>query len=297
MTFKIITINSIKEFQECKFNEYWLFRGQTQDWSLKSSIERLLDELDYDYYWYLDERASGNKPLREEFIDKFKTETGFINYKKLHLISLMQHYGLKTELLDVTENLDVGLFFACDNDFEQDGVLWAFNILNLYFCNIANEIVKQSNKNKDGEIAIEYSRKSLMPNAYFTNFVCHCSLYDFQKKENLRVKRQAGKFLFAPNFWRSNYFANTENAIFSSYGLSKNKSYPSDIKDIDYSSVGDKIIKFIIPAKLKRECLYYLRNKNITKEYLFPKTKEDYKLEKICSNILCEFRARESRLF
>ena len=69
------------------------------------------------------------------------------------------------------------------------------------------------------------------------------------------------------------------------------------IKDIDYSSVGDKIIKFIIPAKLKRECLYYLRNKNITKEYLFPKTKEDYKLEKICSNILCEFRARESRLF
>lgn len=185
MSFKIITINSIKEFQECKFDEYWLFRGQAQDWQLKSSIERLFDELGYDYFLYLDDGAAGNKSFKQEFIDDFKSQTGFVNFTVLHLLSLMQHYGLKTELLDVTENLNVGLFFASDNDFERDGVLWAFNILNLYFCNIANKIVKLNNITKDGEIAIDYSRKSLMPNAYFTNFACHCSLYDFQKKENL----------------------------------------------------------------------------------------------------------------
>lgn len=280
MNFKIITINNIEEFQNCTFKEHWLFRGQTQDWILKSSIERLFDELDYDYFWYLDEYATGNKSYRQEFIDKFKAETGFTNYSIPHLLSLMQHYGLKTELLDVTESKDIGLFFASETDFEQDGVLWAFNVPNIYLCNVKNGIVKLNNKIDSNEIVLDYRKKSLTPEAFNKNFICHCSLHDYQKKENNRIKRQKGKFLLAPNFWVNNYFANTENAIFSSYGLSKNKSYHSRVKDIDYECLGDKIIKFIIPAKLKEECLYYLKNKKITKAYLFPTTEEDEKLEK-----------------
>ena len=43
--FKIITISNVEDIQNCNFNERWLFRGQSQDWKLKSSIENLLDEL------------------------------------------------------------------------------------------------------------------------------------------------------------------------------------------------------------------------------------------------------------
>lgn len=274
-----------------------LFRGQSQDWKLKSSIENLLDELGYQYFWYIDERAAVNKSFRQEFIDNFKIKTGLTYKGNLHLLSLMQHYGLKTELLDVTESKDIGLFFACEKDFEQDGVLWAFNILSLYFCNVGNGIVKCNYKFDSDEIALDYSRKSLTNKAYYANFVCHCSLHDFQKEENLRVKRQKGKFLIAPNFWINKYFTSIENAIFSSYGFSRNSGYPTKITDIDYSIYGDMLIKFIIPTDVKRDCLAYLKNKNISQSYSFPEINEDARLRAICSNILEEFKLREKQPF
>ncbi len=295
--FKIITISNVEDIQNCNFDERWLFRGQSQDWKLKSSIENLLDELGYDYLWYLDERATGNKSFRQEFIDSFKIKTGLAHNGNLHLLSLMQHYGLKTELMDVTESKDIGLFFACEKDFEQDGVLWAFNIFSLYFCNVDNGIVKFNYTFDSDEIALDYSRKSLTNKACYANFVCQLSLHDFQKKENIRVKRQKGKFLYAPNFWINKYYTNIENAIFSSYGFSRNSGYMSNINDIDYSIYGDMLIKFIIPAGLKEDCLVYLKNKNISQSYLFPESNEDARLRVICSNILEEFKLREKQPF
>ena len=297
MGFKIITINNIEDFQTCKFDTRWLFRGQSQNWKLKSSIENLLDELGYDYFWYLDERAAGNKSFRQEFVDNFKIKTGLTHKENLHLLSLMQHYGLKTELLDVTESKDIALFFACEKDFEQDGVLWAFNILSLYLCNVDNGIVKCNYKFGSDEIALDYSKKLLTDKAYRANFVCHCNLHDFQKKDNIRIKRQKGKFLFAPNFWTSKYFANIENAIFSSYGFLRNSVYPSNIKDINHSIFGDMLIKFIFPADLKKDCLTFLKYKNISQCYLFPETDEDTRLRTICSKILKEFKLREKQHF
>lgn len=120
-------------------------------------------------------------------------------------------------------------------------------------------------------------------------------MYDFQKEENIRVKRQKGKFLCAPHFLINKYYTNTENAIFFSYGFSQNSGYPSNIKDIDYSIYGDMLIKFLIPADLKRDCLAYLKNKNISKNYLFAETDNDARLRANCSNILEEFKLREKQ--
>ncbi len=67
-------------------------------------------------------------------------------------------------------------FLRVKKDFEQDGVLWAFNILSLYLCNVDNGIVKCNYKFGSDEIALDYSKKLLTDKAYRANFVCHCNL-------------------------------------------------------------------------------------------------------------------------
>ncbi len=57
------------------------------------------------------------------------------------------------------------------------------------------------------------------------------------------------------------------------------------------------LIKFIIPADLKKDCLTYLKYKNISQSYLFPETDEDTRLRTICSKILKEFKLREKQHF
>lgn len=44
----------------------------------------------------------------------------------LELLALLQHYGVPTRLLDVTENALIALYFACIDKFDVDGEVFAF---------------------------------------------------------------------------------------------------------------------------------------------------------------------------
>ena len=46
-------------------------------------------------------------------------------------LTLMQHYGLPTRLLDWSSNLLVGLYFCCINEIEKDGSLYVFDPTNM----------------------------------------------------------------------------------------------------------------------------------------------------------------------
>jgi FRG domain len=110
----------------------WLYRGQPQDWQLRTTIERAL--------------VSWGIPLEDatsiEFqtIREFRRRLGQPEYDRvqgdtLHCLALMQHYRAPTRLLDCTYSPFVAAAFAMENgvlplarcDRPPRPVVWCFN--------------------------------------------------------------------------------------------------------------------------------------------------------------------------
>jgi hypothetical protein len=95
-----------------------LFRGQTQDWGkCKSSLYRK----DYDDITIFIQRLRltefcgiiESHPVIQRFFIK--------NNFRVSKVGLAQHYGLQTEMLDLTNDIDIAVFFAvCPYDKETD---------------------------------------------------------------------------------------------------------------------------------------------------------------------------------
>lgn len=63
-------------------------------------------------------------------------------------LTLMQHYGLPTRLLDWSSNLLVGLYFCCVNDKQDDGALFIFDPTNMESMYSFNEMLEMQVQEK-----------------------------------------------------------------------------------------------------------------------------------------------------
>ena len=105
---------------DCQKHECMLFRGQCdKEYELLPSIAR-------------GQRFATSGSLMEEernLIEsaKFRLPDVFNrSYEPIELLALLQHYGIPTRLLDVTENALVALFFACSEHQEKDAEVIIF---------------------------------------------------------------------------------------------------------------------------------------------------------------------------
>lgn len=124
----------------------FLYRGQANaDWLLQSSLERIIGAK-----WSAEEAQRFEDYSLNQFKSKFHLydRENIQPESKLAWLSLMQHYGVPTRLLDFTESPYVALYFALESYSPQSG-----NDLALYAVDYSAILDKSIThiQSKDGE--------------------------------------------------------------------------------------------------------------------------------------------------
>jgi hypothetical protein len=247
MSWPTQTINNWREFTELvdflgtynsALSSAYLFRGQADiSWTLEPSIVRVLRG----------QSAADVMDKEKQAIDEFRKHAHlYLNTSVtgepsdlLAWLTLMQHYGAPTRLLDWTTSAYVATYFAVDSSWSTDGAVWLFTLLN----------VKQAMDLKYGEITASNLNLPLMNQTYFEpTSPPHLSPL-IRMVATERMIAQQGLFTICRQ-----PLVNHAEAI----------------EDALQSDISRYARKVIIPAKLKPEFLRRLRTMNIAANSLFP---------------------------
>jgi hypothetical protein len=287
-----IPITSAFEFLKISHNikkernhssEIEFFRGHSdKEWRLLPSI--------YRRYMLSFEEALINEFIRRR-PDEFSESDGIFN-----IIAKMQHYGLHTRLLDVTENPAVALYFACCDDFDKDGELFVFQIsLDAIPTNIVLNIIaefyiryRNSGGNYDVKKYYDYvvkNHKDKDIEMAFYHIVNGYYCFSRPKIISERILRQSGSFmLFADEVCPKENCKN-EKCIRRGTDNCKKDNIAKDISErvktlsikgtlYDYTDLHidheQKGYRYIVKAENKKEILYELQTIGINKAFLFP---------------------------
>jgi len=287
MSFYEIRIKDISDIFGLNFPEYWIFRGQEKDWVLKSSIERLFDELNYDYYWLNDSEWN----IEEVFTEKFKQKTECGINSRIECRALMQHYGMPTRLLDFTKSLLVALYFVTENydKSDCDGIVWALNLAQLYKCHVEGGRVINVNKGDSEEVRTEYTSRTITNIGRLFPMVIPVDLHDEHLEKNARFKNQKGKFLMPLKG------CGFEKSLYDSFNLCRSNKQEMSFQNFERNFLETKLIKFIIFQKNKKALSSSLNKIGINKEFLFSDDNDCWapKFREICIELKEEFIKKE----
>lgn len=295
------TINEINEYAKyiCDLNngdktdEYsrrkvFLFRGQPNvNYELIPSLAR--------YNKYKKEK-SGRTIIRDFLLHeiernlienaKFKLPDVFSrDLLPIELLSLLQHHGIPTRLLDVTENAFVALYFACVSDFEIDGevIIFLSRENQIYNPPIINAIADTYRLIKASYCTLHTFFQRAVEFPYFLEQKLEVkALY----KTDLEVANWVEKCCNEPMFIYSPIRTQRQRAQQGRYILFPDKidwynkkAFCPNIEPIskDHECI---VMRLIIPAKRKKDILEDLKSFGISESSLFPDN-----IDKVCEEI------------
>lgn len=246
-----------------RYSSQLLFRGQWDDsWPLVTSIERALgnDDRGLDFF-------------EEKIIHEFKRNAkNYLPYIPndddiLEWLSIIQHYGGPTRLLDFSHSIFIAAFFALgksiiDVNNKTDAAIWAVNSRYLY------ESIKKKYVDMNDVNAILKNSISIRDSS--KNSVMFAEPYN----KNKRLHAQQGLFLFPLNMRLS-----FEENLFGTFDAVPN--IKNDTKKVDlFTKTSESeisnyfnttcILKIVIPHALHSTILERLNMMNINYSILYP---------------------------
>lgn len=194
---EISTIDNLLEVVNGLPNSF-MFRGQSNaGWPLQSSLERVVGNK-----WSSHEAQKFEEFSLSQFKSKFHLydKENVQPSSKLAWLSIMQHYGVPTRLIDFTESPYVALYFALEGYSAQTNVSLA-----LYAIDYSDILEKSITHIKTKNINFRETRATVFEkqDCIFDEFVDPIA-YDIAwvaepKQLNARLDRQAGSFLLSGN--------------------------------------------------------------------------------------------------
>lgn len=270
------------------FLSNFYFRGQANsEWDLSSSLERMIKSL-----YQREDSFDIPRAYELEMLEEFKRK--YPLYEKhripaegdnIEWLSIMQHYGACTRLVDATESIFVALFMATQNTLScYDAAIWAINknILNSKKYNLYRRTVDKKAPSISLRIADEfaYNYANSFIGSVYRRGECPQQIIAIKPKmSNERLSIQQGLFLMPTDisvpfkYNLDNYlpgagFNRTDNH-FNPIEFSKFVEYSHDKR---YKAHNDNILMFkiTIPNALKLGITKLLSQMNISSETLFP---------------------------
>ena len=261
-----------------RFMSNFIFRGQgNAEWPLKTSLARMVES---HHPNYIDKimPASYEQRMMDEFQWKYPS------YEKGHIpatdesrewLSLMQHYGSPTRMLDFSYSMYIALFMAIDGSFHPKSAIWALNkhVLN---DKIIRKYCVENNTNvisgKDTERYIyEEATTAINRRFYIVKDKVENFLYATRPHlSNERINRQQGLFVIPSSIELDFEDILKDYYDSSQYGTMKFDDVVRLSTDHSYGQQTVSLIKIEIPKSLKYGLSNVLRQMNVTSETMYP---------------------------
>jgi hypothetical protein len=248
MAIESSTLQAWSDIHALASRRQWLFRGQSHaKWNLRTSLERIFDREAIPF----GKRSDLEAELLRDFRRAYHQYGFHVPAPDAHLewLSLMQHHGAPTRLLDFSYSVYVAAYFALEHAEDEDCAVFAVN--GPWAVN--QSIAALKTKGKDdlekhtGRTTREVEKEAY--DALFTEPFAKCAYPVNPFRLNDRLRIQKGLFVM-PGDARIGFMQNLE-------ALPGHDS-------------GENFVKVIIPAKMKRQALEHLFYMNVSRTSLFP---------------------------
>jgi hypothetical protein len=257
----------------CQKNPIWAFRGQSNNkWPLSTKFEREGKKHQLNPYFY----RTCEKNIIREFMRQASQYISVLPAKDdtIDWLSLIQHFGGPTRLLDFSYSFYVAAFFATINS-ETDSIIWCINVNSLIEKNeFFSEQLNHIGYHNTVQNCVEFANKVLASNQFdkkskLNQISSVCVVEPFVQQQRLGI--QQGFFLFPTNIEESFEFNLIRSLSIEGKNLEKSlfkKIKRSELNKINGDSLS--ILKLLLSKEMKYEVSNQLRSMNITDATLFP---------------------------